>query len=220
VGNRLKGERLASIVDHERRKLAAGSVLLSPFVPLLFMGEEYGEPAPFLYFVSHGDPPLVEAVRRGRKEEFAAFGWDEEPPDPQAEETFRRSGLDHGLRERGEHQALYAFHSELLRLRGALPALRRLSKDQMEVARFEHERTLRLRRFEASNEVVILLHFGPAGAEAELPAGRFLKVLDSAEERWGGPGSPAPARVDSDRAARVGLAPWSVVAFSAEERLR
>ena len=83
-----RGERLSSLCDWESLKLAAGLVLLSPYIPLLFMGEEYGETAPFLYFVSHGDPALVEAVRRGRREEFARFTWKGEVPDPQAEETF------------------------------------------------------------------------------------------------------------------------------------
>ena len=67
VGNRATGERLSTLVDFEGLKLAAGITLLSPFVPMLFMGEEYGEIAPFLYFTSHGDKDLGEAVRRGRE---------------------------------------------------------------------------------------------------------------------------------------------------------
>jgi len=86
VGNRAAGERLTALVGTEALKLAAGITLLSPFVPLLFMGEEYGESAPFQYFVSHGDPVLVDAVRRGRREEFAAFGWQDSVPDPQDED--------------------------------------------------------------------------------------------------------------------------------------
>ena len=73
IGNRAQGDRLSALVDFESLKLAAGAVLFSPFLPLLFMGEEYGETAPFLYFTSHSDPPSSDAVRRGRKEEFAAF---------------------------------------------------------------------------------------------------------------------------------------------------
>jgi maltooligosyltrehalose trehalohydrolase len=216
VGNRMLGERLASIVDLERCKLASAAVLLSPFVPLLFMGEEYGESAPFLYFVSHGDPVLVEAVRRGRKEEFAAFGWRDEPPDPQAEETFRRSKLDHGLRERAQHRALYELHRELIRLRRSVPALRRLDKEQMEVRAFDPEATLRLRRWEGGSEVAILLHFGAGAAAVELPRGRWRKILDSADERWGGPGSPAPATIDADGGARAALPAWSAVLFETE----
>ena len=95
------GERLGALVTLEHLKVAAGALLLSPFVPLLFMGEEYAEPAPFLYFVSHSDPALVEAVRRGRRDEFAAFAGRGEVPDPQAVET--SSGLGSTMHSRGRH---------------------------------------------------------------------------------------------------------------------
>ena len=75
IGNRRLGDRLSQSLSFAQLKLAAGTVLLSPYIPLLFMGEEYSERAPFEYFVSHGDPSLVEAVRQGRKDEFAKFGW-------------------------------------------------------------------------------------------------------------------------------------------------
>lgn len=88
VGNRLAGDRLTSRQSLEKLKLAAGVVILSPFIPLLFMGEEYGEKSPFQYFVSHSDEDLIEAVRNGRREEFASFQWEGEIPDPQAESTF------------------------------------------------------------------------------------------------------------------------------------
>ena len=97
VGNRMLGDRLSATLSFEQQKLAAGAVLLSPFIPLLFMGEEYGETAPFQYFVSHSDPALIEAVRQGRREEFAAFAWQGEVPDPQDEATFRRSRLNRDL---------------------------------------------------------------------------------------------------------------------------
>jgi maltooligosyltrehalose trehalohydrolase len=93
IGNRLRGDRLTSLVAPDAARLALALLLLSPHVPLLFMGEEYGETRPFLYFTDHGDPALVEAVRRGRQEEFAAFGWAEEPADPQDPETMTRCVL-------------------------------------------------------------------------------------------------------------------------------
>src|SRR5207248_10568912 len=101
VGKRVLGERLTRLVGVEELELAAGAVLLLPFIPLLFMGEEYGEEAPFEYFISHGDPGLVEAVRQGRGAEFAAFSWQTEPPDPQDENTFLRAKLNHELRRTG-----------------------------------------------------------------------------------------------------------------------
>ena len=88
IGNRRLGERLSSLISFEQQKLVAGCVLLSPFIPLLFMGEEYGETAPFQYFVSHIDEPLIEAIRKGRASEFAHFEWEGHVPDPQDEETF------------------------------------------------------------------------------------------------------------------------------------
>ena len=117
VGNRAAGERLTGLVNFEALKLAAGITLLSPFVPMLFMGEEYGETAPFQYFTSHGDPALVEAVRRGRREEFAAFGWEGRVPDPQDEQTFSRSHLDHSLKEKEPHRTLLRFYQRLIQIR-------------------------------------------------------------------------------------------------------
>ena len=98
--------RLAALIPLEALKLAAGAVILSPFIPLLFMGEEYGEPSPFLYFVSHHDPELIDAVREGRRKEFEAFHSSDEPPDPADAETFRRSVLDWKLRNSGTHAML------------------------------------------------------------------------------------------------------------------
>ena len=124
VGNRAAGERLSALVDFPRQKLAAALLLLSPYVPLLFMGEEYGETNPFQYFVSHGDEKLVAAVREGRKKEFEAFGWGDDVPDPQSEETFRRSKLDWPSREKSPHRELLALYRDLLALRKREPALR------------------------------------------------------------------------------------------------
>ena len=84
----MRGDRLSEAVSFEDLKLAAGIVLLSPYLPLLFMGEEYGESAPFPYFISHSDAALIDAVRRGRQSEFASFDWQGEMPDPQERNDF------------------------------------------------------------------------------------------------------------------------------------
>ncbi len=147
VGNRMQGERLSALASYEQLKLAAGAVLLSPFVPLLFMGEEYGERAPFLYFVSHGDAGFIEAVRAGRRKGFAAFGWRGAPADPQDEATFVRSKLDHRLKQEAGNQRLLDFYRALMRLRREVAALACLSKEQMEVEMFAAERVVILRRW-------------------------------------------------------------------------
>lgn len=97
IGNRTYGERLSKLVPFDAMKLAAALVLLSPSLPLLFMGEEYGEESPFLYFVDHSDMNLIEAVRKGRHEEFASFKGKVEPPDPAAKSTYMKSTLNQTL---------------------------------------------------------------------------------------------------------------------------
>jgi maltooligosyltrehalose trehalohydrolase len=123
VGNRASGDRLSTVLASDQLRLAAALLLLSPYVPLLFMGEEYGETNPFQYFVSHGDPELVKAVREGRHKEFESFGWGDDVPDPQAEETFRRSMLDRARAAEPEHAALFALYRDLLALRAEEPML-------------------------------------------------------------------------------------------------
>ncbi|MEW6488978.1 MAG: malto-oligosyltrehalose trehalohydrolase [Thermodesulfobacteriota bacterium] len=194
VGNRMHGERLAALVPFESLKVAAAAVLLSPYLPLLFMGEEYGEDAPFLYFVSHGDPELVRAVRGGRKAEFAAFGWAQEPPDPQAEETFARSRLRWELGLEGRGLALREFHRECLRLRRELPALRGLDKAGLEAAVLEGRSALWVRRGRGEEAVLLGLNFETAPVTLTAPGGPWQLLLDSAARRWGGPGAAAPAQ--------------------------
>jgi maltooligosyltrehalose trehalohydrolase len=221
VGNRMLGERLCHIVSFEDLKLVASLVLLSPFIPLLFMGEEYGETAPFLYFVSHSDPALIEAVRRGRKEEFAAFAWLGEPPDPQAEETFLRSKLNHHLCDEGQHRTLLSFYKELVRLRKDVPALALLSKDHMEVVGLEEDVVLCVRRWSENDEVLSLFCLGRTSAVTRLPvpAGRWRKLLDSSEQRWLGGGGSTPQLLESGGAASVKLNPRSVVSYRREQEL-
>jgi maltooligosyltrehalose trehalohydrolase len=215
VGNRAYSERLSQLVSFEALKLAAAVVLLSPFVPLLFMGEEYGETAPFHYFISHSDPGLIRTVRRGRREEFAAFRWQGEPLDPQAESTFLEARLDHNLRDQGRHRILFAFYRELIRARRDIPALRRLSKEHMEVSGFEQRKLLFVRRWSGSHEAVIIFHFAAEEKTTVIPvpAGCWQKYLDSAEDTWSGPGSKVPGELTSEGGVSLTLPAESVVLF-------
>lgn len=190
IGNRMLGERLSALISFEAQKLAACAVLLSPYVPLLFMGEEYGEQSPFLYFISHEDEALVAAVRQGRKAEFAAFKWAGEPPDPQSLKTFEASILNWESRRHGQQQTMLAFYTALLRLRKTTPALATLDKANLE-ARVLSKWLLMLRRWNAESEIVAVMNFAaePAPVAADWPVGRWEKRLDSADAEWAGPGS-------------------------------
>ncbi len=218
VGNRMLGERLADLVGLESLKLAAAAVLLSPFVPLLFMGEEYGERAPFLFFVDHSDPQLIEAVRRGRQKEFASFAWQGQPPDPQDVGTFLRSKLNHQLRGQEHHAVLHAFYTELLRLRRQSAALRNLSKDDMETCVFQEERTLLVRRWTSSEALFFTLCFSdtPIRCELPVPKGRWRKLLDSSDPAWLGPGEALPQEIESTGTAFLHLNPKAIVLYQKE----
>src|SRR5579859_2029125 len=189
VGNRAAGERLSALVDFESLKLAAGINLLSPFVPLLFMGEEYGETAPFQYFTSHGDPGLVEAVRRGRREEFAAFGWQESVPDPQDEQTFVRSSLNHSLKGKHPHRTLLSFYQELIRIRrefklGVAPShtVRELGNEAL------------LLSFQTRPKALsVVFNFSDSSIALSVPEfeGNWTTILESSAACWSAQGHPA-----------------------------
>jgi maltooligosyltrehalose trehalohydrolase len=221
VGNRMLGERLSSIVSWEGLKLAAGAVLLSPFIPLLFMGEEYGETAPFQYFISHFNPDLVEAVRRGRKEEFRAFQWQGEPPDPQAEATFLRCRLNHELCREGRHRVLLEFYRELIRLRKTLPPLAYLSKEQLEAYSLEKEKILWVKRWRENEMVFLSFNFGVSRISPELPVpeGNWRKQFDSEEEKWDGKGSVNSDRFRSEGRVSLALHPRSFILLSRTEEI-
>ncbi|MFN4259620.1 MAG: malto-oligosyltrehalose trehalohydrolase [Gemmataceae bacterium] len=222
IGNRALGDRLSRLTDLEGLKLAAGVVILSPYLPMLYMGEEFGETAPFPYFISHGDPALVEAVRQGRRQEFAAFEWQGELPDPQAEETFQSAILRHHPRHEGHHQILWEFYRELLRIRKAHPALSLLSKDHQEVIGLEKEKALYVHRWTAdgTGAVWALYHFGadPVAVSVPAPVGTWRQLLDSAATRWQGGGSELPEQLDSEGGITITAAPRSLVLYSRSER--
>jgi maltooligosyltrehalose trehalohydrolase len=216
VGNRMLGERLSQLVSFEALKVCAGLLLLSPFVPLIFMGEEYGETAPFLYFTSHSDPDLIAAVRRGRKQEFAAFAWQGEPPDPQDETTFLKSKLDHEQSQQEPHRTLLALYKELLRLRSLLPALQNLRKDETTAQAFEEQQVLLLRRWADGSQLCMAFNLGDNEACLNLPVpnGTWKKLLDSSDQRWAGSGSTVRDVLTSHGQVELRLASKSFCLFS------
>lgn len=205
VGNRMFGERLSNLVSFESLKLAAGLVLLSPYIPLLFMGEEYGEDALFLYFVSHSDADLIEAVRKGRKEEFKAFKWSGEPPDPQSAETFLKSKIKWEKRYEGRHKVLLDFFNNLIRLRRNIPALSNLDKECLDIYGLEDKRVLLMRRWKDESSVFFIFNFDNADVRLTVPLteGIWRKILDSSENIWNGPGTVLSERLTQGKETTV-----------------
>jgi maltooligosyltrehalose trehalohydrolase len=218
VGNRMLGERASVLMEFEALKLSATVVLLSPFLPLLFMGEEFCETNPFLYFTSHGDPTLAEAVRQSRRAEFAAFAFKGEPPDPQSESSFQSSKV-HALEELTERQrALREFYRELIRLRRAVAGLRELNKETVETMATEEPKLLVVKRGSRERAICAMFNFEdqPVPFPTVLPPGRWRCLLDSADPRWFGPGSSVQSVVESPMLKMFRLAPHSACLFGRE----
>lgn len=217
VGNRAEGERLSQVVPFESLKLIAGAVLLSPFIPLLFMGEEYAEPSPFQYFVSHGDEDLIHSVREGRRKEFERFNWQNSVPDPQSPETFMRSKLHWNQRTRGQHATLVSFYTRLLTLRRTVPALSHLDKQTSRVTAFDPS-ALIIERWHDADHLLLAFNFAPSATHLEfsIVPGLWKKLLASADSEWGGPGIGTPSILDSRSPVTLDVPPTSFIVFRLE----
>jgi maltooligosyltrehalose trehalohydrolase len=187
IGNRALGDRLTHNLTFEQLKLAAATVLLSPYVPMLFMGEEYGEKNPFQFFTDFSDPALIAAVREGRKKEFPAFADGFELPDPQSEETFLRSNLSWDAKE-GEGALLLAWYRQLIQFRKTRPAMQGMNREDFHLYPVNGQ-TLSFQRKIINDQIYVWLHFGDTPVTVNNDSGSTLrKLLDSAATQWGGPG--------------------------------
>jgi maltooligosyltrehalose trehalohydrolase len=219
VGNRAQGERLSALTTFEQRKLAAALLLLSPYVPVLFMGEEYGELHPFFYFVDHGDSELNQAVRRGREREFAAFGWSTLPPDPAAEDTFQRSRIDPAQAESSPHSELIRLYRDLIRQRRSEPLLRPgAAAGDVD---YDGQAGWLVSRFHtAENDVVALFNCSGelAAASPGMRAGRWRRRIATDDAYYGGGGTRSPSQlaVAADQPARIELAGYSAALYAWE----
>ena len=191
VGNRAGGDRSGTLLSPEKQRLAACLLLLAPHTPLLFMGEEYGEERPFPFFCSFTDQLLVEAVRRGRLEEFAAFAWQGDVPDPQAETTFRSAKLSWSWPEGSRHAGLRRLYADLLAARREWPPLRDFVNRE---ARLLPGGVLELVRGRDSR---VRAYFNLSDGERELPADPRAVRLRSEAVRYGG------RRTDADPPGRL-----------------
>jgi maltooligosyltrehalose trehalohydrolase len=203
VGNRAQGDRLGSIVPFAAVKLAAGLMFAAPALPLLFMGEEHGETAPFQFFTSFLDPALIEAVRRGRAAEFARFAWPGTLPDPGDPATFARARLDHALARAPRHRALHDYYRHWLELRRLHPALGARGKARTRAT------------LEPGGAILTMTRGGPAGERLHLAAN-----LTGESRPWSLPPA-AGVLIDSEdlrfggivTLGAVPLRPWQLVLY-------
>jgi maltooligosyltrehalose trehalohydrolase len=213
VGNRMLGERTSQLVSFEMQKLLAGSVMVSPFLPMLFMGEEWGESNPFLYFVSHTDSDLAEAVRKGRKEEFGAFHAEGEAPDPTDEETFQKSKLQWELLKQESHLAIFTYYQALIALRKQNPVLNALERYNLQVESDEEKQVLILHRWHKNQKIYCFMNFSKEEQQIDFPENteRWKKIFDSADSKWKGPGA-SPESISASSS--ISIHPESLLIYS------
>lgn len=225
VGNRMTGDRFTSLISFDGLKLAAGMTLLSPFIPLLFMGEEYGEKAPFLYFVDHGDQDLLESVRQGRKEEFRAFHSEGTPPDPASPDTMKKSTLswptDSTTQLTEEQQILYRFYKNLLKIRRDCQIMNISHHPEIKA---EHTNdVLFYTRKKENGDLICLANFGEKTEQVELPLGNqtWHQKLNSAATEWSVSGDAhadddLPKTISPQDASTLAIPSLSIVLYQAD----
>jgi len=218
VANALRGTRQSRLLSLEQQKLAAAVLLFSAFVPLVFMGQEYGETAEFLYFTDHGDPALIEGVREGRRKEYEAFSAGTEFIDPQDASSFQRSKLSWNLRQIAPHCGLLAWYRDWLTMRGRHPALSNGRKSMVRAKCDPESRWLAVERGDVSGSRA-LLACNFAEHTCQIPAP--YRGADWRLSLWSGapaygPPSPQPApQIPPHRHATLELAANSAALYIA-----
>ncbi|HEX8749327.1 MAG TPA: malto-oligosyltrehalose trehalohydrolase [Pyrinomonadaceae bacterium] len=229
IANGYWGDRLAALVSPAQQRVAAALFLLAPNLPLFFMGQEWGETAPFLYFTSHTDENLARDVREGRKQEYASFleaeeigssSMEEGFADPQAIETFERSRLDWSQTEQSLHREVLSFYRELLRLRREHACLSNCDKRLTSVQYDESERWIAVERGDESGEAALLVCNLSADARSiqlEVGRGRWRLILWSSDARYGGEpenATPPPVLpVEGEGEIFIPLSGWSAAIY-------
>jgi maltooligosyltrehalose trehalohydrolase len=212
VGNRMMGDRLSKLINFEQQKLSAVAVLTSPYTPMLFMGEEYAEEKPFQYFVSHTDTELVEAVRKGRKAEFAYFHHpDRETPDPQSVETFLNSTLSWDMNT-PRRKAMHHLYRKLITIRKKYPAFRIAARQYTQVASQDNALVILRRSSMDDHLTYIILNFEDQTHHFKLKekeSAKFDCILDTSDQIWQGSGATTEQQVQGGKS--ISIAPFAAV---------
>ena len=189
VGNRKFGERLTVLTEFEQQKLAAVALFMAPYLPMLFMGEEYGEENPFLYFVDHNDPHLNKQVRKGRQAEFKDF-WDKSPaPNPDEKKTFDMSKLTWSFPENSERFVLLQLHKKLIQLRKTENALKIPDRNKCKINHIRNIDVITIERWDNNMCFFTALNFSDTHQEIDLLTEKgeyFELVLDTTSAQWKG----------------------------------
>ncbi len=221
VGNRVMGERLSVLVDFERLKIAAAAIFLSPYIPMLFMGEEYGEQNPFFYFVDHSEEALIKTVQEGRKKEFENLRWNAEPPDPASEETFNKSKIRWDQRTKGRHLLILQWHKALISLRNLNPVFGNFTKSDVRVNCIGEDAIILHRQNQDGNRhALCYFNLSEKSLTLDLPfwGNNWIKIIDSKEQQWLENKEEATKIISIIAAGQntVHLAPLSVVVYGCE----
>jgi maltooligosyltrehalose trehalohydrolase len=216
IANTSRGKRLSALVSPEQQKLAAVLTLCSPFLPLLFMGEEYGETAPFLFFTSFEDSSLANAVREGRKRELGAHYSESDFADPQAESTFERSKLDWSKPGTSPHAEVLRLLRDLISLRKQHPSLGNCRKDLTEIHFDEQSKVFVMKRTDPSGSAALIVcNFSDSPQPAPVSADpqSWQLALRTGDLAYGGPSASSPADNIVIADFQVRLAPFEVAIY-------
>ena len=178
VGNRGWGERLEHLVGLDAAKVALGLLLTAPYVPMLFMGEEWATSSPFLYFADHDDEQMRRLVAEGRQREFAAFGFDADVPNPEDEKTYHTSKLKWEEQGEGKHAEMLAWVKELIKLRRSHVSLNDGDMHHLLVSSDDQRRTIVLER----DETRVLINFGKETNRFTLLEGERMELISRSEQ--------------------------------------
>lgn len=173
VGNRALGERLEHLIGLDAAKVSVGLLLTAPYIPMLFMGEEWATSSPFLYFADHEDEEMRRSVADGRKREFASFGFEGDVPNPEDQATFEASKLNWDEQNDGKHAEMLAWVKALIKLRRSRVCLNDGDMHRLHVSSDEERRTLVMARDEAR----IVINFGDQAYRFALLKGEKLELI-------------------------------------------
>lgn len=201
IGNKGQGERLSTVLDAEKLKMVAAAILLSPYIPMLFMGEEYAEQQPFSYFIDHSDPELIEAVRTGRKNEFGAFMDDADIPDPKDPKVFERSKLDWRTRQAERNRVILNWYKKLIKLRFSDSIFANFNKKDVQTSVFGKLLVLQRADEAGKNCIWCLFNFSNEVVDYKLPTG-FTNLTEIVFND--------PPLVIYPQETEVKLSPWAV----------